>query len=506
MPRSLRWPVRTPTGRAWSVRVPGDREPLVTHGQYIGGDWHSAAAAAPNVNPSDTTDVIGEYARGNAADVAAACEAAAAAAPAWARSTPLVRAEALESIGAEIFLRRAELADLLAREEGKTLAEALGEVNRASQIFRYYAAEALRPAGEYQHSLRPGVEVEVTREPLGVVGLVTPWNFPLVIPAWKIAPALAFGNCVVFKPAELVPGCAWALTEIIARAGLPAGVFNLVMGEGRTVGAAIVDEPRIAAVSFTGSVAVGRAILQAAAARAAKVQLEMGGKNPLVVLADADLDTAVRAALEGAFFSTGQRCTASSRLIVAEAVHERFVAALTAAMRAQVIDDARKPGTTIGPVVDARQLAQDVKYLEIGRAEGGRLVAGGETPARARPGFYLTPALFTETRSEQRINQEEIFGPVASVIRVRDYEEALSVANATPFGLCAGICTTSLKHARHFQRNADAGMVMVNLPTAGIDYNAPFGGRKASGYGAKELGPAAREFYTMSKTAYVRGG
>ena len=443
------------------------------HAHYIAGHWHSSRAAAPNVNPSDTTDVIGEYALGSAAEVAAACAAAATAAPAWARSTPMARAEVLEAIGAEILARRAGLADLLAREEGKTLAEAQVEVTRASQIFRYYAAEALRPSGEYQHSLRTGVEVEITREPLGVVGLVTPWNFPLVIPAWKIAPALAFGNCVVFKPAELVPGCAWALTEIIARAALPAGVFNLVMGAGSVVGEAIINEPRVAAVSFTGSVAVGRAILQATARRAAKVQLEMGGKNPLVVLADADLDAAVRVALEGAFFSTGQRCTASSRLIVEEGIHEHFVAALSAAMRAQVIDDARKPGTTIGPVVDARQLAQDLKYLELGKAEGGRLVLGGETPTRERPGFYLTPALFTETRSEQRLNQEEVFGPVASVIRVRDYEEALAVANATEFGLCAGICTTSLKHARHFQRNADAGMVMVNLPTAGIDYNAP---------------------------------
>ena len=476
------------------------------HDHYIGGSWHGSATLAPNVNPSDTTDIIGEYPLGGAADVAAACEAAAAAAPGWARSTPMARAAALETVAAEILARSAALADLLAREEGKTLAEALGEVTRAAQIFRYYAMEALRPSGEYQHSLRPGVEVEVTREPLGVVGLVTPWNFPLVIPAWKIAPALAFGNCVVFKPAELVPGCAWALTEIIARAGLPSGVFNLVMGEGRIVGDAIVNEPRIAAVSFTGSVAVGRTILAATARRAAKVQLEMGGKNPLVVLADADLEKAVRVALEGAFFSTGQRCTASSRLIVEDAIHERFVAGLTEALRAQVIDDARKAGTTIGPVVDARQLAQDLRYLELGKAEGGHLVIGGETPARERPGFYLTPALFTETRAEQRLNQEEIFGPVASVIRVRDYEEALATANATQFGLCAGICTTSLKHARHFQRNADAGMVMVNLPTAGIDYNAPFGGRKASGFGAKELGPAARDFYTMSKTAYVSGG
>ena len=476
------------------------------HANFIAGDWHRGAAAAADVNPSDTTDVIGEYAQGQPADVTHAAEAAAAAFPAWSRSTPQQRAEVLERIAGELLARHAELADLLAREEGKTLAEALGEVTRAAQIFRFYAGEALRPAGEYQHSLRPEVEVEVVREPLGVVGIVTPWNFPLVIPAWKIAPALAFGNCVVFKPAELVPACAWALTEIIARAGLPPGAFNLVMGVGASVGAALVNEPRVGAISFTGSVGVGQGILAAAAGRAAKVQLEMGGKNPLVVLADADLETAVRVALEGAFFSTGQRCTASSRLIVAEPIHERFVAGLIEAMRAQVIDDARKPGTTIGPVVDARQLEQDLRYLELGKSEGAHLAAGGDTLQRAHPGFYLSPALFTETRNEQRLNQEEIFGPVAGVIRVRDYEEALATANATRFGLCAGICTTSLRHARHFRRNADVGMVMVNLPTAGIDYNAPFGGRKASGYGAKELGSAAREFYTISKTAYVRAG
>jgi alpha-ketoglutaric semialdehyde dehydrogenase len=476
------------------------------HANFIAGEWCQATHAAANINPSNTGDAIGEYAQADAAEVATAVEAAAAAFPLWARSTPQQRADVLDLIGSEILARRAELADLLAREEGKILAEATGEVTRAGQIFRFFAGEALRPSGEYQHSVRPDIEVEVVREPLGVVGIVTPWNFPLVIPAWKIAPALAFGNCVVFKPAELVPGCAWALTEIIARAGLPRGVFNLVMGRGAVVGEAIVNHTRVTALSFTGSVSVGRAILATAASRGAKVQLEMGGKNPLVVLADADLESAVRVALEGAFFSTGQRCTASSRLIVEAPIHERFVAALTAALHSQVIDDARKPGTTIGPVVDARQLEQDLKYIELGKAEGARLVAGGETPRRAQPGFYLTPALFTETRNEQRLNQEEIFGPVAGVIRVRDYEEALASANATPFGLCAGICTSSLKYARHFQRNADVGMVMVNLPTAGIDYNAPFGGRKASGYGAKELSSAAREFYTQGKTAYFRGG
>jgi aldehyde dehydrogenase (NAD+) len=315
---------------------------------------------------------------------------------------------------------------------------------------------------------------------------------------------LAYGNCVVFKPADLVPGSGWALADIIARSGIPSGVFNLVMGRGTVVGNAMVNDPDIAAITFTGSVATGRGVLDAAARRGAKVQLEMGGKNPLVVLADADLTIAVKTALDGAFFSTGQRCTASSRLIVASAVHDRFVDELVAAMRRQVVDDSRKPGTTIGPVVDAKQLRQDLDYIDIARTDGARLVAGGDQLTRDKAGFYLSPALFTDTRNEQRINQEEVFGPVASVIRVGDYDEALAVANDSPFGLCAGICTTSLKHARHFQRNADVGMVMVNLPTAGVDYHVPFGGRKESSYGPKEQGRSAMEFFTQSKTAYVR--
>ena len=474
------------------------------HANLIAGEWTASADASRNINPSDTRDVIGEYSRGTAADVKTAVAAAKQALPRWARSSPQERADILDRVGAEILARKAELGDLLAREEGKTLPEAIGEVGRAGQIFKYFAGEAVRLAGDYLHSIRPGIEVEVTREPVGVVGILTPWNFPIAIPSWKIAPALAFGNCVVFKPAELVPGSAWALADIIARAGVPAGAFNLVMGPGSIVGQAIVSDPDVSAVTFTGSVSTGRGILETGARRGAKVQLEMGGKNPLVVLADADLDTAVRVALDGAFFSTGQRCTASSRLIVEESVHDRFLSALKHVMEQQVVDDARKSGTTVGPVVDAKQLKQDLDYIQVGIAEGARLVTGGEALVRGTPGHYLAPALFAETRSDQRINQEEIFGPVACVIRVANYEEALASANATPFGLCAGICTTSLKHARHFQRNADVGMVMVNLPTAGVDYHVPFGGRKDSSYGPREQGQSAAEFFTVGKTAYIK--
>lgn len=466
----------------------------------IAGEWREGDAFA-NVNPSDLNDVIGEYSRASVQDTRDAIAAAREAGRRWGLTSPQVRADALTRIAAGIEARVAELGDLLAREEGKTLAEARGEAARSAQLFRFYAGEALRGPGERYDSARPGVEIQISREPVGVVGLITPWNFPIGIPSWKIAPALAWGNAVVLKPADLVPGSAWELARIIHDAGVPAGVFNLVMGRGTVVGAEIIANPGVDAISFTGSTATGAQILQGAAARGAKVQMEMGGKNPLVVLADADLDRAAQVALDGAFYQTGQRCTASSRLIVEEGVHDPFVAKLTELLGAQVVDDARKDGTTVGPVVDERQLAQDMRYIDVGRNEA-TLAWGGERLSRATPGHYLQPALFTEVANDMTIAQEEIFGPVAAVIRVKDYEEALAVANDTPYGLSAGICTSSLKHAQHFRRHAEAGMVMVNVPTAGGDYFAAFGGRKASSYGSREQGRHAVEFYTTVKTTY----
>ncbi|MCA0240817.1 MAG: aldehyde dehydrogenase family protein [Proteobacteria bacterium] len=472
----------------------------------IDGQWVEGRSTRPNVNPSDTRDVIGEYAQADAEQTREAVGAAQAASAAWSQSTPQQRFDVLDAAGSEILARKAELGDLLAREEGKTLPEAVGEAARAGAIFKFFAGEALRPGGETMPSVRPGVGVEITREPLGVVGLITPWNFPIAIPAWKLAPALAWGNCVVLKPADLVPGSAWALADILHRNGLPKGVLNLVMGRGSEVGQALLDDARVAAISFTGSVATGARVAAACAARMARYQLEMGGKNPFVVLDDADLAVAVECAAQSGFFSTGQRCTASSRVIVTAGIHDRFVAALAERMKGLKVGDARKPGTDIGPVVDQSQLAQDLDYLAIGRAEGARLVGGEriERNADGAPGFYLRPALFTETTPQMRINREEIFGPVVSVIRVRDYDEALAVANDTPFGLSAGIATTSLKHATHFKRHAQAGMVMVNLPTAGVDYHVPFGGRKASSHGPREQGRYAAEFYTTVKTAYTK--
>lgn len=471
----------------------------------IGGEWVAGAGTRPNINPSNTNDVLGDYARASKAHAQHAIAAAKAAFPAWSRSTPQFRYEILKKASDEILARKDELGRLLSREEGKTLPEGIGEATRAGQIFAFYAGETLRIAGEKLASVRPGVEVDITREPLGVIGLITPWNFPIAIPSWKIAPALAYGNTVVVKPAELVPGCAWAIADILHRAGLPAGVFNLVMGKGSEVGATIIGHPDVAAISFTGSVATGRQIAKECVSGAVlkKFQLEMGGKNPVVVLDDADIKTAVEVAIQSAFYSTGQRCTAASRIIVTPGIHDKFVAAMKESMKGLVIDDALKAGTHIGPVVDESQLNQNLEYIKIGKGEGANLQCGGDLLTRETPGFYMAPALFTDVANSMRIAREEIFGPVAAVIRAKDYDEALAIANDTEFGLSSGICTTSLKHASHFKRNAEAGMVMVNLPVAGVDYHVPFGGRKGSSYGAREQGRYAVEFYTTVKTAYT---
>lgn len=472
------------------------------HKNYINGEWLEGANASENINPSDVTDVVGLFAQADAKQAEAAITAAKAALPGWSNTTPQQRADILETIGVELLARKDEIGRLLAREEGKPLANGIAETMRAAQIFKFFAQETLRIEGTQLASVRPNVDVTITREAVGVVGLICPWNFPIAIPAWKIAPALAYGNTVVFKPADLVPGSAWALVEIASRAGLPKGVLNLVMGRGSVVGQVLLSHKDVNAISFTGSVETGAKVAMACAGRGAKFQLEMGGKNPLVVMADANLDAAVAGAVDGAFFQTGQRCTASSRLIVDEKVHDAFVEKAVAAMQALKVDHALKDGTQIGPVVDEKQLAQDEKYIGIARDEGAILAWGGERLNRDTKGHYLSPALFTNTTNDMRINREEVFGPVATVIKVSGYDEALSVANDTPFGLSAGIYTSSLKYASDFRKKSQAGMVMVNLPTAGVDYHVPFGGRKGSSMGSREQGRYAAEFYTTVKTVY----
>lgn len=474
----------------------------MAHMNFIGGDWVAAEASIANINPSDLSDVVGDYAIASADQVANAVAAASAALPKMADLTILQRSEMLDTVADEIFSRRVELGRLLSREEGKILADGVGEATRSAQIFRYYAGEALRASGERLPSIRPHVDVSVTAEPVGAVAIVTPWNFPLSVPAWKIAPALAFANTVVFKPSELAPASAHALAEIIARVGFPDGAFNLVMGDGET-GAALVSHPDIQAISFTGSTPVGRRIAADAVARGVKIQLELGGKNPLIVLDDADLELAVESAVNAAFFQTGQRCTAASRLIVTEGIHDSFVERVEARLRGLRVGHALEPETEIGPVVDRRQLDKVMGYLKLGREESAVLRCGGEPVDAATEGYFLSPALFTETRNDMRLNREEIFGPVAAVIRVGDYEEAIAVANDTDFGLSSALFTRSMAKARDFQRRIKAGLAMVNLPTAGVDHHVPFGGTKASGYGPREQGRAAREFYTQSRTAYL---
>jgi len=474
----------------------------LTLSHYIGGRKVAAETPHTSENPSDTRDIVARVPDGGLAEVNAAVEAARGAFPAWSGASPEVRSDALDRVGDLILQRREDLGRLLSREEGKTLPEGMGEVARAGRIFKYFAGEALRRHGRTLDSTRPGVDANTYREAVGVFGLITPWNFPIAIPAWKSAPAMAFGNTVVMKPAGPTPAIAAALADIIIEAGVPAGVFNMVIGRGQ-VGDAIVKHPDVDGISFTGSQGVGAKVAAAAVARQARVQLEMGGKNPLVVLDDADLDRAVLCALDGAFFATGQRCTASSRLIVTNGIHDRFVQALATKAAALKVGDALDSTTQMGPAVSREQMEQTLSYVGIAQREGGRVVTGGERLSLDKPGYYVSPAVIADTSQNMRVNGEEIFGPVASVVRVHDYDEALAVANAGEFGLSAGIVTTSLKYARHFQKAIRAGMVMVNLPTAGVDYHVPFGGSRRSSYGAREQGFAAIEFYTQQKTAYV---
>jgi acyl-CoA reductase-like NAD-dependent aldehyde dehydrogenase len=474
-----------------------------TFANYIDGAWEHEPETQPDINPSDLDDVIGLFPRSSAETTRAAIDAARSAAPGWAQTSPQTRADILRAAARELAARAPELGALLAREEGKSLREAVAEATRAAQLMDFFSGEALRMTGENVASTRPGVFIDILREPVGVVGVITPWNFPLAIPAWKIAPALAYGNTVVFKPADLVPASAHALVECLVNAGLPRGVLNLVIGPGSVVGESIVASTDVDAITFTGSTGIGTGVAERAASRLARVQLEMGGKNPLVVLADADLDVAVECAVQGAFFSTGQRCTASSRLIVERAVEDQFVTAVRARLEGLTVDDARLPTTDIGPVVDEKQLAIDTSYIQQARDHAGSEVYGGDLLTRRTKGHYLQPALVTGVGRDHAVNQDEIFGPVASVISVTDFDEAVAVANDTQFGLVAGICTTSLRHAQHFRTAAKAGMVMVNLPTAGVDVHVPFGGSKGSSYGPKEQGSYAREFFTTTKTVYT---
>ncbi|MCR9212347.1 MAG: aldehyde dehydrogenase family protein [Proteobacteria bacterium] len=473
---------------------------------YIGGDWVSGETEVENRNPSDTSDLIGLYAQASAGQLEDALDSARAAQAIWAQSGLERRYQVLNSIGEELMSRAAELGELLSREEGKPLAEGKGEIFRSGQFFTYYAAEALRQVGDNADSVRDGIEIDIRREPVGVVGIISPWNFPTATASWKIAPALAFGNAVLWKPANATPASAVALTEIIAKQDLPPGLFNLVMGAGQAIGQNLVESPKVDAISFTGSVPVGRGIASAAVQNFTKLQLEMGSKNALVVMDDGDLDIAASVALGGAFGGTGQKCTASSRLVVHEKVHDAFVEKLVAGAEALKVGHALDEQTQMGPVVSANQLRENLDYINVGKEEGGELLCGGEKLEMPTDGFYMSPAIFSGTHNAMRINTEEMFAPIACLIKVGSYEEALATVNDTNFGLTSGIVSRSLARATHFRRNARTGCVMVNLPTAGTDYHVPFGGRGDSSYGPREQGSYAAEFYTTVKTAYIASG
>jgi len=477
-----------------------------TQQNLIAGQWTSGPETIENRSPSDITDLIGVFAQASAEQLDDTLAQAHRAQIEWGQCGIERRYNVLMSIGNELIARADELGRLLSREEGKPLAEGRGEIYRAGQFFTYYAAETLRQIGDNADSTRPGIEVDIRREPVGVVAIISPWNFPTATAAWKIAPALAFGNAVVWKPANATPASAVALTEIIARQDIPDGLMSLTMGAGRVIGQRLVESPLVNAISFTGSVPVGKGIAAAAIGNLTRVQLEMGSKNALAVMDDADLDLAVSLALGGAFGGSGQKCTASSRLVVHEAVHDAFVEKLVAGAKVLQVGHALDDGTQMGPVVSTQQLEENLAYAVLGVSEGAELACGGTRLDMKHDGYYMSPGVFIGTHNAMRINTEEMFAPLTAVIRVGDYDEALAVVNDTRFGLTSGIVTRSLARASHFRRQARTGCVMVNLATAGTDYHVPFGGRGDSSYGPREQGSYAAEFYTVVKTAYTASG
>ena len=472
----------------------------------IAGEWLAGESEIENRNPSDLSDLIGLFAQASRDQLEATLDQARIAQAEWANYGLERKQAVLMNIGNELMARAAELGTLLSREEGKPLAEGKGEVYRAGQFFTYSAAECLRQIGENADSVRDGVDIDVRREAVGTVAIISPWNFPMATASWKIAPALCYGNAVIWKPANITPASAVALSEVIARQDIPKGLFSLVMGAGQAIGQALVESPKIDAVSFTGSVPVGKSIAASAIQNLTRIQMEMGSKNALAVMDDADLDLAVALALGGAFGGTGQKCTASSRLVVCKSVHDSFVEKLVAGARAMVVGHALEAGTQIGPVVSKQQLDDNLDYVAQGKSDGAELACGGVRLEKPHDGFYMSPGVFLNTTNDMSINRVEMFAPLASVIKVGDYDEALAVVNDTHFGLTSGIVTQSLARASHFRRHARTGVVTINLPTAGTDYHVPFGGRGDSSYGPREQGKAAAEFYTTVKTAYISAG
>jgi len=480
----------------------------MTFKNLIGGEWVGARAGATfeTRNPADTSETVATYQKSDADDTRAAIAAAKAAQPAWAAVPAPKRGEILYRAANILESRADQVAREMTREEGKTLPEARGEVGRAINILRYIGGEGARLGGDNVPSERDRVLIQTRRRPLGVVGLITPWNFPIAIPTWKTAPALITGNAVVLKPSDLAPLCAVRMVEALHEAGVTKGALNLVTGPGSKVGNEIVTNPDVKAISFTGSEGTGSAIAVEAAKRRARVQLEMGGKNPTIVLADADIADAVNVVVNAAFFSTGQRCTATSRVIVEEPIVARFTEALVARTKALKVGNGLEAGIDIGPSIDEKQLGVVMDYVGVGTSEGAKLLVGGERlkeGAHAR-GYFSSPAVMTEVAPTMRVAQEEIFGPVLAVLPASSLDHAIEISNGIRFGLSAGICTSSLSSAYEFISRIEAGLVMVNLPSAGVEYHVPFGGSKASSLGMREQGGVAVDFYSEWQTAYLK--
>ncbi len=476
-----------------------------TFPNYIAGEWAAAERTFENRNPADAGDCVGVFCKGNRADVAAAAAAAQEAYPSWAAMNAPQRGKYLFKVADMLESNLDSLAREMTREEGKTLPEAAGETMRSVNIFRYFAAEGSRMPGMLVPSERDRVFMYSVRRPLGVVAQINPWNFPSAIPAWKLAPALIAGNTVLVKPATAAPLSGWRIAEACHQAGIPRGVVNFICGSGGEVGEAMVNAGPVKAVSFTGSCAVGRALHAQASARRLRIQLEMGGKNPTIVLADADLQKAVGSTVNAAMFSTGQKCTATSRVIVEDGIYDEFVAALIDAVKALKVGNGLDKGVQIGPVIDRAQLETNAKYCEIAQNEGAKLACGGRVldEGEYAKGFFFEPTVFTAVEEDMRIAQEEVFGPVLAVLRAADFDDAMRIANKIDFGLSASIQTQNVSRIFEYVNRIEAGLITVNLPSAGVEYQLPFGGTKESSFGPKEQGPAALDFYSDYKTIYL---
>jgi alpha-ketoglutaric semialdehyde dehydrogenase len=475
---------------------------------YIGGNWVASRSQKTfkSINPARIDEVVAEYQASGPEDAAAACEAAAKAQPAWAALPAPRRGEFLFKAAELIESRSEKISQEMTREEGKTLPEARGEVKRAINIFRYYGGEGARSFNYQIPSERENVFCYTVRKPLGVVVLITPWNVPVAIPAWKMAPALVAGNAVVIKPASLAPLCAFRLVEALHEAGAPAGAVNLVTGSGASVGDALVNHPAIRAISFTGSVEVGNGLYEKIGGRKIRVQLEMGGKNPTIVLKDSNLEYGADVLINGAFFSTGQKCTACSRAIIEQDIYEPLVERLVSKTRELKVGNGLEPGIQIGPAVDDKQLETDLKYIEIAQREGAKLLLGGKrlTGGIYDKGYFMEPTIFGSVTATMRIAQEEVFGPVLGLMVAKDFEEAMRLANCVRFGLSASIVTRDVTRVHQFVNGIEAGLITINLPTAGVEYQLPFGGTKESSFGMREQGPQALDFYTETRTVYLK--